>query len=319
MLASRRSTNCALPALPTRLLLPLPLALPRAPPPTNARHYATEADLGPAADEYTKWPPNPLPTPYQIFHYNQQTPYSKARYFQLVKLYHPDHARHRNLRITEAVRVERFRLVVAANAILSDPAKRAAYDRFGLGWNVAAAAVQQQRPAKWWQEREGHGRPSEYGKGGFNDPSRNATWEDWEKYYQRKAAAAAAAEEGGGSGDGKAGGQETLYTSNKAFIAIVAFLASLGGIANISRANTNGHLFLDQTDRNSAKIGRELQRRKREAVRMGSKDERIQHFLRSRDPLGYGVVDPQEDKVRRLLPPEEKCISDDIQKRSVSS
>ncbi|KAH8151615.1 uncharacterized protein LAJ45_04237 [Morchella importuna] len=308
MLASRRSTNCALPALPARpLLLLLPLALPRAPP-TTARHYATEADL---ADEYTKWPPNPLPTPYQIFHYNQQTPYSKARYFQLVKLYHPDHARHRNLHITEAVRVERFRLVVAANAILSDPAKRAAYDRFGLGWNVAVAAVQQQRP-KWWQEREGHG-TSEYGKGGVNDPSRNATWEDWEKYYQRKAAAEGGGKPGGGEG------QETLYTSNRAFIVIVAFLASLGGIANISRANTNGHLFLDQTDRNSVKIGRELQRRKQEAVRMGSKDERIQNFLRSRDPVGYGVVDPQEDKVRRLLPPEERCISDDIQKRSVGS
>lgn len=224
-----------------------------------------------------------------------------------MKLYHPDHAHHQKLQINEAVRVERFRLVVAANAILSDPAKRAAYDRYGLGWNVPAAPALDSPVSKWWAEREGHG-PSGfgngyYGKGGYNDPSRNATWEDWEKYYQRKAAAEAAAR-GESSGNGKQYHQETLYTSNKAFITIVAFLASLGGLANISRANTNGQKFLDETDNRSAQISRELQKRRKEAIALGSKDERIQAFLKSRDPVGYGLLDGE--RAGKILPPGER-------------
>lgn len=97
----------------------------------------------------------------------------------------------------------------------------------------------------------------------------------------------------------------------------MAFLASLGGLANISRANTNGQNFLDQTDRTSAQISRELAKRRREAVALGSKDERIQAFLKSRDPIGYGLLDPQEEKVRKMLPPGERCMSEDIQKRSL--
>lgn len=170
-------------------------------------------------------------------------------------------------------------------------------------------------------EREGHG-PSGfacgyYGKGGYHDPSRNATWEDWEIYYQRKAAAEARAHGKPGGGDGKQYHQETLYTSNRAFIAIVAFLASLGGLANISRANVNGQSFLDETDKRSAQLTKELQKRRKEAIRLGSKDERIQAFLKSRDPVGYGLIDPQEENIRKILPPGERCISDDIQKRSL--
>lgn len=97
----------------------------------------------------------------------------------------------------------------------------------------------------------------------------------------------------------------------------MAFLASLGGLANISRANTNGQGFLDQADRTSAQISRELAKRRREAVALGSKDERIQAFLKSRDPIGYGLLDPQEEKVRKMLPPGERCMSEDIQKRSL--
>lgn len=310
MLASRRSVNCALSAFPPPTLVPAGIL--------RHRCYATGAKLGPDED-HSWWPSHPLPTPYQIFRYNQQTPYSKSRYYQLVKLYHPDHARHRRLHISEAVRVERFRLIVSANAILSDPTKRAAYDRFGLGWNLASTPAHDRPNSRWWTEREGHGAPGSdehYGKGGPYDPSRNATWEDWEKYYQRKNAAAAAAR-GEPVGDESQYSQSTIHTSNRAFITIVAFLASLGGLANLSRANLNGQKFSDEADSRSVQLRKDLQNRREEAVAFGSKDERIQAFLKSRDPIGYGVLDPQAEKIRKILPPGEMCISDDIQKRSL--
>lgn len=306
MLASRRSANCALSAFP-----PYILGISR------HRCYATGVNLGPDED-YTWWPSQPLPTPYQIFCCNQQTPYSKGRYYHLVKLYHPDHARHQQLQISEAVRVERFRLIVSANAILSDPAKRAAYDRFGLGWNLAATP--HNRPnTRWWTEREGHGAPvgfdENYGKGGPYDPSRNATWEDWEKYHQRKSAAAAAAR--GETSSDESQYQTSIHTSNRAFITIVAFLVSLGGLANLSRANLNGQKFLDEADSRSAQLRADMRKRREEVVAMGSKDERIRAFLKSRDPIGYGLLDSQAEKVKEILPPGEVCVNDDIQKRSL--
>lgn len=211
--------------------------------------------------------------------------------------------------------MERFRLIVSANAILSDPTKRAAYDRFGLGWNFANAPARDRPNPRWWTEREGHGAPpgfdKNYGKGGPYDPSRNATWEDWEKYYQRKSAAARG-ETGGDEG------QSPIHTSNRAFITIVAFLASLGGLANLSRANVNGQKFSDEADSRSAKLRKDMRKRREEAAAMGSKDERIQAFLRSRDPIGYGLLDSQAEKIKKILPPGEMCMSDDIQRRSLN-
>lgn len=291
MLASRRPANCALLAFP-----PYILGLSR------HRCYATGVKLDPDED-YTWWPSQPLPTPYQIFRCSQQAPYSKGRYYHLVKLYHPDHARHQQLQISEAVRVERFRLIVSANTILSDPAKRAAYDRFGLGWNIATTPAHN-CPNPRWTERGRHGAPAgfdeNYGKGGPYDPSRNATWEDWEKYYQRKSAAAAAAR---GETSDESQYQAPIHTSNRAFITIVAFLASLGGLANLSRANLNGQKFLDEADSRSAQLRTDMRKRREEAVTMGSKDKRIQAFLKSRDPIGYRLLDPQAEKVKEILPP----------------
>lgn len=309
MLASRCSANYALSAFP-----PYILGISR------HRCYATGVNLDPDED-YTWWPSQPLPTPYQIFRCNQQSPYSKGRYYHLVKLYHPDHARHQQLQISEAVRVERFRLIVSANAILSDPAKRASYDRFGLGWNLVTTPAHNCPNPRWRTEREGHGTPARfdenYGKGGPYDPSRNATWEDWEKYYQRKSAAAAAAAARGETSSDESQYQTPIHTSNRAFITIVVFLASLGGLANLSRANLNGQKFLDEADGRSAQLRTDMRKRREEAVAMGSKDERIRAFLKSRNPIRHGLLDPQAEKVKGILPPGEVCVSDDIQQRSL--
>ncbi|PWW80664.1 hypothetical protein C7212DRAFT_274943 [Tuber magnatum] len=245
------------------------------------------------------WPSNAFPTPYQIFNCKQGTPYSKARFYELVKLYHPDHFRQRRDEgpdISEHIRLERFRLIVAANAILSDPVKRANYDRNGAGWSLAPVWETVRTNAnqrKWWTEREGHGSfaGQHYGKGGPNDPAQNATWEDWERWYHRRAHSGA-----GGGGEY----QGPLYTSNGAFVTVVFILASAGALMNVSRATMNGHSFLEQREVKHAEICREWVRRKREVAVLGSKEERVQAFLKNRDPVGYGIADPEGERVRIL-------------------
>ena len=88
-----------------------------------------------APQGYT-WPSSVNPTPYEILAHSKDARYNKALFYQLVKIYHPD----RNhtaagSSMPHSVRLERYRLVVAANEILSDDVKRRAYDLYGAGWH----------------------------------------------------------------------------------------------------------------------------------------------------------------------------------------
>lgn len=306
--SAKRSVNKLLPATSTINSF-LFLACPE----PGVRNYAAVNSTNESKHD---WPSNAFPTPYQIFNCKRGAPYSKARFYELVKLYHPDHfqqRRNEGLDIPDPVRLERFRLIVAANAILSDPAKRATYDRSGAGWNLAPVWETTRTNASqrgWRTGREGHGSfaRQHYGKGGPNDPAQNATWEDWERWYQHRTHTGT-----GGGGEH----QGPLYTSNGTFVTIVFILMSAGALMNISRANINGHNFLEQRDIRHAEISREWAKRKREVAVLGSKEERVQAFLKNRGPVEYGFVDPEEERVRRLLPPEAGCVGEDIRGRSL--
>src|SRR6187402_3852458 len=90
------------------------------------RSYAMVSDGHSRHDHgQLRWPEmtsaNSLPTPYQIFNQNKGSPYSKRRFYELVKLYHPDRHDHDTIShsLSYATKLERYRLVVAANDILS--------------------------------------------------------------------------------------------------------------------------------------------------------------------------------------------------------
>lgn len=87
----------------------------------------TSPDLG--------WPSEPNLTPYMILRAKPGEPYSKARYYDLAKVYHPDRYRMVASTLPNEVRLQRYHMVVAADKLLADPAKRNAYDRYGLGWS----------------------------------------------------------------------------------------------------------------------------------------------------------------------------------------
>lgn len=252
-----------------------------------------------------RWPEitsaNAIPTPYQIFNQKKGSPYSKKRFYELVKLYHPDrHDPDDCSGLPYATKLERYRLVVAANDILSDPVKRGAYDIYGAGWNgqpdVLRPRDSSEQPATWG----GH---SERGWGGGpSGPSQNATWEDWEKWYQR---------------EGK-GPQEPRYVSNAAFVGLILAFAALGGMTQATRAGNYSISFLEQRDALHRNVSKDLMRRRKEAMSAyGSREERIESFLKQRDPYGYGVTDPKEESYRRVLPPPEICSSENIKDRTM--
>lgn len=254
-----------------------------------------------------RWPEvtsaNSVPTPYQIFGQKKGSPYSKKRFYELVKQYHPD--RH-DLEpsqdgLSYTTKLERYRLVVAANDILSDPVKRGAYDCYGAGWNGSPDVVRPRDSsdaATTWGTYSGRG----WG-GGPGGPSQNATWEDWEKWYQRDAK----------------GPQEPRFVSNSAFVALIMIFATLGGIGQATRAGSYGVSFIEQRDALHDNISKDLMRRRKETTTIyGSREERIHSFLKQRDPEGYGVIDPKEESYRKALPPPEICSSEDIKGRQMN-
>lgn len=255
---------------------------PHPPPRPYAQHaHGDEADLS--------WPdavpPHRSPTPYQILHCHPGQPYSKHRFYALVKLYHPDRfdAASPAAHLPLPVRLERYRLLVAAHTILCDDAKRSAYDACGLGWSG-----HHQTPA------HAHAHPWGYEQRQWtHDPSQNATWEDWERWHHRESGTDA---------------PRDLNISNFAFVSLVFAIVALGGVLQGTRANMFGSSVMEQRDRIHREASIELARSKR-ATMSGDRDERIRTFLQHRDATLAG-----EDAYQRLLPPSETCLPDTVRK-----
>lgn len=251
----------------------------------------------------------PHPTPYQIFDMRDGAAYSKTRYYELVKLYHPDRSNAQPGSISRLVRLERYRLIVAAHNILSDPVKRNAYDRVGAGWGNTAQAGE----SHTWDHTSSAGPFSR----SWNDPSdpvwRNATWEDWERYYEWRD------KKYGGSGIATKHRPSPLYMSNSYFIVLVAVLALMGSTANQFRAHDAGAYFIEQREVMHDRTVKELRRVKADAIQSGSRQDRIEWFLRNREATlgmpGSDLEALRQERLDRLLPDREVCDSQGVVSR----
>lgn len=253
----------------------------------HVRFYAQHVD---EADPL-EWPaavkPHSQPTPYQILKCGKGEAYTKQRFYALVKLYHPDrcHPASAVANLPLHVRLERYRMLVAAHDILSDIDKRRAYDAWGAGW-----VGHHNTPSM-------HHRDWEFDTTRWaTDPRANATWEDWERWHQ----------ENDGSRDQS---ERTIQMSNFAFISLLFAFVSIGGVVQGTRFTTFNNSVIERRDHIHREASMEY-RRSRNASLNGDRDERIRTFLEHRDANNIG-----EEAYQRLLPPSENCSPDQIRRQ----
>lgn len=260
-------------------------------------HHTASARVHPDADAAAEdvllnWPkpiaPHATPTPYQILQCAKGEVYSKHRFCALVKLYHPDRSYPAASidSLPRNVRLDRYRLLVAAHAILSDADKRSAYDASGHGW-AGHHAPHHQRDWEFDANRWA------------TDPRYNATWEDWERWYADNAGSQAPDDHT----------SRPVQLSNRTFVALLIAFFSIGGIAQGTRLTTFNASVLERREQVHREASLEL-RRSHHATLAGDRHERIRTFVQHRDSALIG-----EQNYQRVLPPASNCDSDALRRQ----
>lgn len=246
---------------------------------TTSRNYATTSNpLNDASNHGGRgcptWPTCANPTPYDIFAIDKSAPYTKARFAQLVKQYHPDKHHSTPLdALPSQTRLERYRLVVLANDILSSPEKRRAYDSWGAGWHMPGTGVRDDRDInEIYRQADRAWRHSP------DNPGMNATWEDWERWRRRN--------------NGEK--QQPVYMSNASFAALVLATLAVGTVAQTTRMDNNSAIIIEKRQAHEANISDAL-RRQSVAVAGKGREERIERFLRERENLNYDYAPARLD------------------------
>ncbi|KAL4978232.1 hypothetical protein BDW66DRAFT_22497 [Aspergillus desertorum] len=232
----------------------------------HGRLYATFHSDTPEKD--LSWPSTSSFTPYDVIGQARGAPYSKHRFYELVKIYHPDRPCNDHplcKDITPEVRLQRYRIVVTAHEILSDPTRRAAYDATGMGWAFNPAPSRHRRTP--------------------NDPIfANATWEDWERWHNRH--------------EGK---QETVV-DHKTFVTFVVLLFFMGAAVQASWITTVSTGYEDRLRELNEQSTMFLNQRRENTVKqMAGSDAKVQHFLIRRDPSGFGLKGEEKNVYRKAL------------------
>ena len=257
---------------------------------TQTRTYAQHVNSEDA--DLLNWPeavrPHTTPTPYQILNCKKGEVYRKSRYYALVKLYHPDrcHPGSSTHHLPLTVRLERYRMLVAAHDILSDTEKRKAYDAWGAGWAGHHRTPTSQHNYDWEFDR----------KRWNTDPRSNATWEDWERWY----------------GENHEGGEQkerAIQMSNFTFMSLLFAFVAIGGVMQGTRFSGFHNSVVERRDQVHREASSVYQR-SRHATMSGDRDERIRTFLEHREANLAG-----EESYHRLLPPSDNCSPNEMRRQ----
>jgi curved DNA-binding protein CbpA len=216
------------------------------------------------------------PTPYQILNISPSETYTKSRFIELVKLYHPDYkhhtvsvigstdAAHQYSHLPESVRLERYRLIVAAHSLLSDPIKRAAYDSHGIGWldGLEDSLIIKAAATGGKAGKSAHG---------------NATWEDWERWRFQQ-------EEERERAEGRERPRpEPYYMRNGQFASLlIVFSIGAGAAQTVHAENLTEAKRLVREERHW--LATQEYKKSQELARKLGREQRIEEFVRQRDP-----------------------------------
>jgi curved DNA-binding protein CbpA len=241
----------------------------------------------------TKASSSTTPTPYEIFDIAKDAAYSKRKFYELVKIYHPDRHGHEDnpcsKQLSHGESLERYRLVILAHEILSDPIKRRAYDSHGAGW-ADNKRIRTRYTHGYYAE--GSRRPYGTGPGCDNSPFANATWEDWERWYARDRSGTARQT------------YEGNYINPNMFASFVVLMAVVSGVAQATRAGQYSGSLEERANAFTEKTSRFLNERAEKQKMDGfDADGRIKWFLEKRDPTKYGLKDEEEDVYRKHFSP----------------
>ncbi|KAI1120954.1 hypothetical protein F5Y10DRAFT_257355 [Nemania abortiva] len=206
------------------------------------------------------WPLAPNFTPYQLLEQDPKAPYDKKRFCQLAMMYHPDRWIHEKYHgVSKASRIERYRLILTAHRILSDPVKRKAYDRGGLGWDkelvsyVARAEPSFQRTAASSSNSAARGSGPE------------VIWENQETYWN----------------PGSSKQQKQLFVNNRIFGLILILFVVIMTCIRFIRADHISRQSLRQRDAINAALLADLKRIYKDGHSM-TRHERVEKFLNRR-------------------------------------
>ena len=254
--------------------------------------YATVAHDSEAGetDQYI-WPRSnistSIPTPYEILQIRKNAPYTKHCYYRLVKIYHPDRDSlfantGQIASLPRTLRIERYRLIVQAHEILSDPVKRKAYDKTGAGWAGRSELRPNEQNIRYWRENRWSGFNAN------NSPFANATWEDWERWYERHYGK-------------RQKPQAPIYTSNSSFVTIVLAAVCIGAIGQRLNIESHDTFFREQADLRHDQASQYYRSRLTHTNTHPNMDSRIQKFLETREPNPYSPP-TSDSQILKALP-----------------
>ncbi|RYP50138.1 hypothetical protein DL768_004255 [Monosporascus sp. mg162] len=150
--------------------------------------------------------------------------------------------------------------LIAANDILCDPAKRRAYDLYGAGWAGKLGMENNMREAdRAWRKQPGNA-------------SMNATWEDWERWYEER--------------NGEKKKQSPLYMSNELFVAVLCAIAIFGSMGQARRASAQSMNLIEMRDQKHEAISHDMRQRQGELAGL-DRQERVENFLRQREGWAF--------------------------------
>lgn len=188
--------------------------------------------------------------------------YLKSRYFDLVKIYHPDSkASPLARKLPKEECLARYRLIVDAHEILSDDQKRLAYDAYGLGWTLPSRS-----------------------RGLRRRSSPDTRYYGWNK----------------DGSDHEADGEFfKLLSGNKKFICFILVIVTFAQTCVFLSSLAKAELQMRQTDEQCREL---MTRHRDRALGLRTLIAQVERLLLKRDPSGMGLLPTEEPFYREMLP-----------------